>query len=87
MIQESEWVMRKQELSREPLMTLSKQVQDSLDDAQENLRNALAFSARSEEPYVSKHIADLMHSIENIKHVTNLLAISEKVMKDLEDQD
>tara|TARA_B100000965_G_scaffold137808_1_gene114687 strand:+ start:602 stop:841 length:240 start_codon:yes stop_codon:yes gene_type:complete len=79
--------MRKQELSREPLMTLSKQVQDSLDDAQENLRNALAFSARSEEPYVSKHIADLMHSIENIKHVTNLLAISEKVMKDLEDQD
>ncbi len=87
MIQELEWVMRKQELSREPLMTLSKQVQDSLDDAQENLRNALAFSARSEEPYVSKHIADLMHSIENIKHVTNLLAISEKVMKDLEDQD
>ena len=87
MILESEWVMRKQELSREPLMTLSKQVQDSLDDAQENLRNALAFSARSEEPYVSKHIADLMHSIENIKHVTNLLAISEKVMKDLEDQD
>jgi len=86
-IQESEWVMRKQGLSREPLMTLSKQVQDSLDDAQENLRNALAFSARSEEPYVSKHIADLMHSIENIKHVTNLLAISEKVMKDLEDQD
>jgi len=86
-ILESEWVMRKQELSREPLMTLSKQVQDSLDDAQENLRNALAFSARSEEPYVSKHIADLMHSIENIKHVTNLLAISEKVMKDLEDQD
>ena len=79
--------MRKQGLSREPLMTLSKQVQDSLDDAQENLRNALAFSARSEEPYVSKHIADLMHSIENIKHVTNLLAISEKVMKDLEDQD
>ena len=87
MILGSEWVMRKQELSREPLMTLSKQVQDSLDDAQENLRNALAFSARSEEPYVSKHIADLMHSIENIKHVTNLLAISEKVMKDLEDQD
>jgi len=86
-IQELEWVMRKQGLSREPLMTLSKQVQDSLDDAQENLRNALAFSARSEEPYVSKHIADLMHSIENIKHVTNLLAISEKVMKDLEDQD
>ena len=64
-------------------MTLSKQVQDSLDEAIASLRNALAFSARSEEPYVSKHIADLMHSIENIKHVTNLMAISDKVMKDL----
>ena len=79
--------MRKQELSRGPLMTLSKQVQDSLDDALASLRNALAFSARNEEAYVSKHIADLMHSIENIKHVTNLMAISEKVIKDLEDQD
>ena len=67
-------------------MTLSKQVQESLDEAQSNLRNALAFSARSEEPYVSKHIADIMHSIENIKHVTDLLAISDKVIKELEDK-
>ena len=67
-------------------MTLSKQVQDSLDEAQSNLRNALAFAARNEEPYVSKHIADLMHSIENIKHVTNFMAISDKIMKDLEEE-
>ena len=83
-----EWVMRKQELSRRrPLMTLSKQVEDSLDEAQAALRNALAFSARNEEPYVSKHIADIMHSIENIKHVTNLMAISDKVMKQLEEEE
>ena len=68
-------------------MKLSKQVQDSLDEAQASLRNALAFSARNEEPYVSKHIADLMHSIENIKHVTNLMAISDKVMEQLEEED
>ena len=68
-------------------MTLSKQVEESLDEAQAALRNALAFSARSEEPYVSKHIADLMHSIENIKHVTNLMAISDKVMKQLEEEE
>ena len=68
-------------------MTLSKQVQDSLDEAQASLRNALAFSARNEEPYVSKHIADIMHSIENIKHVTNLMAISDKVMKQLEEDE
>ena len=67
-------------------MTLSKQVQESLDEAQSNLRNALAFSARSEEPYVSKHIADIMHSIENIKHVTDLIAISDKVIKEMEDK-
>jgi len=68
-------------------MTLSKQVQDSLDDAQENLRNALAFSARSEEPYISKHIADVMFQIENLKSVTNLMAISDKVMKQLEEDE
>ena len=68
-------------------MTLSKQVQESLDEAQSNLRNALAFSARNEESYISKHIADLMHSIDNIKHVTNLMAISDKVMKQLEEEE
>ena len=67
-------------------MTLSKQVQESLDEAQGNLRNALAYAARNEEPYMSKHIADIMFSIENLKNVTNLMAISDKVMKQLEDE-
>ena len=39
-------------------MALSKQVEESLVEAQEDLRNALSFSARTEKPYVSKHIAD-----------------------------
>ena len=64
-------------------MALTKQVEESLNEAQGNLRNALAFAARNEEAYISKHIADLMHSIDNIKHVTNLMAISDKVIKDL----
>ena len=85
-ILELEWVMRKQELSRGPLMTLSKQVQDSLDEAVASLRNALAFAARSEEPYISKHIADVMFQIENLKNVSNVLAMSEKIMKDLEEE-
>ena len=67
-------------------MTLSKQVQDSLDEAIASLRNALAFAARSEEPYISKHIADIMFQIENLKNVSNLLAISENVMKQLEEE-
>ena len=64
-------------------MTLSKQVEASLDEAVASLRNALSFAARSEEPYISKHIADVMFQIENLKNVSNLMAISDKVMKDL----
>ena len=64
-------------------MTLSTQVQDSLDEAVASLRNALSFAARTEEPYISKHIADIMFQIENLKNVSNLMAISDKVMKDL----
>ena len=67
-------------------MTLSKQVQDSLDEAVASLRNALAFAARSEEPYISNHIADVMFQIENLKNVSNVLAMSEKIMKDLEEE-
>ena len=48
-------------------MALSQQVSDSLDDAKANLRNALAYAARTEEPFVSKHIADLLLAIDNIK--------------------
>ena len=47
-------------------MALSETVKSSLRDAQENLRNALAFSARNEKPYVSKHIADMLANIDNI---------------------
>tara|TARA_B100000925_G_scaffold163165_1_gene122590 strand:- start:494 stop:727 length:234 start_codon:yes stop_codon:yes gene_type:complete len=47
-------------------MALSDTVKTSLKDAQENLRNALAFSARQEKPFVSKHIADMMANIQNI---------------------
>ena len=47
-------------------MALSDTVKTSLRDAQENLRNALAFSARNEKPYVSKHIADMLANIDNI---------------------
>ena len=47
-------------------MTLSNQVKDSLREAQSNLRNALSFAARTESPYVNKHIADLLSTSEAI---------------------
>ena len=54
-------------------MALSEQVEVSLRDAQEDLRNALAFSARNEKPYVSKHIADLLASVDNIIDATEMI--------------
>ena len=54
-------------------MPLSEQVETSLVEAQENLRNALSFAARTEKPYISKHIADMLSNIDNILHVVPLL--------------
>ena len=47
-------------------MALSETVKASLRDAQEDLKNALAYSARTEKPFVSKHIADMLAQIDNI---------------------
>ena len=54
-------------------MALSEQVELSLRDAQDNLRNALSFSARSEKPFISKHIADMLAEIENLLHAVEIV--------------
>ena len=54
-------------------MALSKQVEQSLVEAQEDLRNALSFSARTEKPYISKHIADMMAQIDNLIQIVPIL--------------
>ena len=47
-------------------MTISKPVEESLRAAQDDLRDALAFAARSEEPFISKHISSFLADIENL---------------------
>ena len=54
-------------------MTLSTPVEESLREAQSNLRNALSFAARTESPYTSKHIADMLSKIEAILDTQDLL--------------
>tara|TARA_B100000287_G_C20124975_1_gene579868 strand:- start:162 stop:353 length:192 start_codon:yes stop_codon:yes gene_type:complete len=54
-------------------MSLSTAVEESLREAQENLRNALSFAARTESPYTSKHIADMLSKIEAILDTQDLL--------------
>tara|TARA_E500000331_G_scaffold270978_1_gene262587 strand:- start:1160 stop:1357 length:198 start_codon:yes stop_codon:yes gene_type:complete len=55
-------------------MKVSKQVEDSVKEAITNLRNALAFAARTEEPYVAKHIADKIMDLDMLIQVNNLIS-------------
>jgi len=54
-------------------MELSETVKLSLRDAQEDLKNALAYAARTEKPFVSKHIATLLADIENLIDATEMI--------------
>jgi|TARA_B100001996_G_scaffold300715_1_gene241187 hypothetical protein len=65
-------------------MTLTKTVEESLRDAQEDLRNALAFAARSEKPYVAKHIANMLANIDNIIDSTKIIEMLEDDIKNNE---
>lgn len=53
-------------------MALSESVENSLNEAQSSLKNALAFSARQEEPYVSVEIAKMIQTIDVIKKTDKL---------------
>jgi hypothetical protein len=55
------------------LMALSQSVEESLKEAEQSLRNALAFSARSERPMVCSVIADLINRIESVMSTDSLL--------------
>jgi hypothetical protein len=54
-------------------MALGAQVEESLKEAEASLRNALAFSARTERPMVCSGIADLIIRIESVMSSDALL--------------
>ena len=62
-------------------MTLSRPVEESLRASQEHLRDALAFAARGERPYVAKHIADFLASIDNIIDSQDIIERMEDFIK------
>ena len=47
-------------------MALSESVEASLKEAEQSLRNALAFAARQERPMVCSTIADMIGKIESV---------------------
>ena len=54
-------------------MALSKSVEESLKEAEQNLRNALAFAARQERPMVCSVISDMISRIESVMDTDALL--------------
>jgi hypothetical protein len=54
-------------------MALSQSVEESLKDAEQSLRNALAFSARSERPTICCSISKMIHEIETLQTYDSLM--------------
>ena len=54
-------------------MALSETVENSLKEAESNLRNALAFAARQERPMVCGVIADLINKIDTLQTMDSIM--------------
>ena len=54
-------------------MALSQSVEESLKEAEQSLRNALAYAARQERPMVCSVIADLISRIESLQSTDAIL--------------
>jgi hypothetical protein len=66
-------------------MALSESVENSLKEAEQALRNALAYAARQEKPFVGKHIAELICEIDNLIAADQLIDKLEQRMNGDED--
>ena len=54
-------------------MALSQSVEDSLKEADSNLRNALAYAARQERPMVCSAIADIINRIDSLQTMDSIM--------------
>ena len=54
-------------------MALSESVEESLKEAEASLRNALAYAARQEKPFVAREISSMICSIDNLIRVDQLV--------------
>jgi hypothetical protein len=68
-------------------MALSQQVEESLKEAEGHLRNALAFAARNEKPFVNKQIAEMIAGIDHLISLDNLFDMLDNRIKGNSDDD
>jgi len=54
-------------------MALSESVESSLKEAEQSLRNALAYAARQEKPFVAREISAMICSIDHLIRVDQLV--------------
>lgn len=54
-------------------MSLSNQVKESVTQAAGNLREALAFAARTEHPVIISNITDILIRLESLDHVEEIM--------------
>jgi hypothetical protein len=54
-------------------MSLSNQVKESVTQAAGNLREALAFAARTEHPVIINNISDILMRLESLEHVEEIM--------------
>ena len=62
-------------------MALSESVEQSLKDAESNLRNALAFAARHEDPHVAVNISKMIANIEQLIQLDKMFDNMEDLFK------
>ena len=65
-------------------MALSEQVSEGLRDAEKQLRETLAFAARTEKPYIVREIGGMISHIDNLISTDGLFDRMDKVIKNLE---
>lgn len=68
-------------------MALSGQVSEYINEAQISLREALAFAARSERPFVMQNIAEVITRLDQLLQMDGFLDNMEDLMKDLKQKD
>jgi len=62
-------------------MALSESVEQSLKDAESNLRNALAFAARHEDPHVAVTISKMISNIQQLIELDKMFENMEDFFK------
>lgn len=53
-------------------MALSQSVEESLKEAELNLRNALAYAARQERPFICNGIAEMIQKIDSMRQTDSI---------------